>query len=229
MKLWILAILLLTLGMLSCRGSSPYSQADIEKEKFADDILTKVASQLKQETDLHPIGTIGQMLKKVQVLGLSFYYYRPVDIIEGRTLLVKAMNATLDEINKDRRIQPYLSQSPFTAQNIEIRVLLRSPDGKDVLPGALWGMYVSEGIFCYKIHNPATNRLITVYKETCEEAVQRVVDPSLPLVSFEPDPKISSKELARLRKNISFVADDGSICHLGEDGCWVKDLRYEKN
>lgn len=224
MKKWVLAILLAAIGTVAChRSKFPCTKADIEKEKFANDILRKVASKLKQETDLHPMGTIGQMMNKVQVLGLSFTYSQPLDIIEGRKLLIKAMQSLMEEVNQEKRIHPYLSRYPFTPRNIEIEIFIRTPEGRDVPPGALWIVDASEGFLRYDIHHPTKNGFITVYKETYDEALERLKDPSLPLVSFQPDPEISQEELAKVRKGISFVSGDGSIWHMGEDGSWVKD------
>jgi len=223
MKTWILAIILVAIGTIACDRPSSCSKADIEKEKFADNILRKVSTKLKKETELRPVGNMGQMLNKVQVLGLSFIYYQPTDIVEGRKMLIKAINSLMAEVNQETRIHPYLSRYPFTPRNIEIEIYLRSPDGRDVTPGALWIVEASGGYLHYKIDNPATHRLTDIYKETYEEALERIKDPSLPLVPFQSSPEISKEELARLRKGISFVSSEGSVWHLGDDGCWIKD------
>jgi hypothetical protein len=229
MRAQFLIIVLITISTIAChRSSSPIEKAEIEKEQFADDILRKVATKLKQETGLIPCGTIGQMLNKVQVLGLSFNYYLPADIVEGRKMLIQAINSLMDEVNQEKRIHPYLSRYPFTSRNIEIHIYLRSPEGRDVTPGALWIIEASEGFLHYKIDNPATHRLTDIYKETYDEALERIKDPSLPLVSFEPSPEISQEELVRLRKGICFVSNDGSIWHLGDDGCWIKDPKSQQ-
>ncbi len=217
--------------MIACSrpNSTLIDQAGQEKQKLANKIRRKVASQLKQETQLRPCGTIGQMLNEIEVLGLSFYYYQLVDIAEGRKLLVKAVEAMREEVNNEPQIRPYLIRYPFAPRNVEIQIFLWSQDGRDPPAGALWGIEASGGILRYKIEHPDTKRLITVYQETYDEALQRLEDPSLPLASFEPAPEISQEELARLRKGISFVADDGSIWHLGADGCWIKDPRCKKS
>ncbi len=217
---WQSLVIFLLILMSGCHRSTTLSKADIEKEKLANEIFHKAATKLKQETNLHPIGTIGQMLREIQILGLSFYYYKPVDIVEGRKLLIKAVNAMLDEVNQGTRIHPYLIRCPFRPRNIEIRIILRNCNGGDVAPGALWGIDASRGFLHYKVDNPSTKGLSIVYKETYEEALERLADPTLPLVPFQPDPEINQEELARLRKNISFVSDDGSIWQLGENGGW---------
>lgn len=216
--------LLIIICMASCRSPDPSQDLEgIKKEKIADAILRKVATELKHETELRPVGNMGQMLGDVERLGLSFFYYKNIDIVEGRKLLVQAVNAMLTEVNQEKRIHPYLCRYPFLPRNIEIEIFLRNPDGRDVPQGNLWIVRADRGYLEYRIDHPTTKRLVTIYKETYEEAVQRLADPSLPLVPFQPDPVQSQEELNRLRKGISFVSDDGAIWHLGENGSWVRD------
>jgi hypothetical protein len=220
----LLAILLVGIGAISCQNpNSDGSPADLEKQKLANQIRRKVATKLKEEIGLIPCGTIGQMLNKVQVLGLSFDYYQPTDIAEGRKLLIKAINSLMDEVNQEKRIHPYLSRYPFAPRNIEVEIFIRSPEGGDVPPGAIWVVDASEGFLRYDIHHPTKSGFITIYKETYEEALERIKDPSLPNVSFQPSPEISEAELARLGKGICFLSSDGAIWHLGDDGSWIKD------
>lgn len=230
MRWGFLAVLLFALSTTTCsKSASPLKDPKgIEKERLAEVVLRKAATKLKQECTLRPCGTIGQMLNEIQILGLSFYYYQSVDIAEGRKLLIKSIDTMLQEVNQETKIHPYLIRYPFKPRNVEIQIFLRSPDGRDVAPGALWVIGASEGNLVYEIEHPETKRLTTVYRETYDEALQRIVDPNLPLVNFQPDPEISPEKRAQLRKGISFVSDDGVIWHLGEDGGWIKDPIFEK-
>jgi hypothetical protein len=210
------------IGLTSCHAPDRFhDQAGIDKEKYADAILNKVANQLKQETELRPIGNMGQMLYDVERLGLSFYYYKPVDIAEGRKLLVEAINKTLSEINYNEDIRPYLCRYPFLPRNIQIEIFLRTSEGRDLPSDALCVLDAKGGLLRFDIHHAQKNKFITLYKETYEQALERIADPSLPLVPFEPDEEISQEELARLRNGIRFLSNDGSIWHLNEKGFWV--------
>src|SRR5690606_12904616 len=149
-------------------------------------------------------GTIGQMLHEIQVLGLTFYYYRPVDILEGRKLLVKAIDTILEEVNNEPQIHPYLVRCPFKPRNVEIQIFLWNPDGREVSPGSLNVIEAQEGYLSYDIHHPTDVDFITVYKETYEEAIQRLTDPTLPQVPYKPDSrKITPQDLINLRKSVS--------------------------
>src|SRR3989338_2362660 len=96
---WMLGVLLITLGITACDLPTPASRYKkySEKQDLANEVRSKVAKQLKQELGLSPCGTIGQMMHEIQVLGLSFFYYQPVDIAEGRKLLVQAVETMRQE------------------------------------------------------------------------------------------------------------------------------------
>ena len=224
MKWQNLVIFFVALGMVACRQSpSSEDRAGIEKEKLADGVLRKAAAQVKRETGLRPAGTIGQMLREVQILGLSFDYCKPIDIAEGRQLLLKAADTLLGEVNRETRIHPYLIRCPFAIRNVEIEIFLSTPEGGDVAPGSLRVIDLCGGVLRYQIAHPKRRGFLTIYKETHKEALERLADPSLPLASFQPDPESTPEELAKLRKNVSFVSDDGSIWHLDPNGSWIKD------
>ncbi len=222
MKPW---IFLLAILMAACHQSGMLDRKTVDKEKIADMVLGKVAYQMKQEANLRPCGTMGQMMNEIQRLGLDFFYFQPVDIVQGRRLAVQAVGAMLNEINQEPRIRPYLIRYPFQPRNVEITIFLRNPDNSDPPQDALQVIDASEGVILYQIHNPSETgyNFVTIYKETYQEALDRLADPSLPLAQFEPEPdELSPEEWARLRRNIGFVSDDGAVYHLGEDGKWVK-------
>lgn len=230
MQLRFLALFLLAMCITACSKSNSTlnDPKSIEKERLADLVIRKTATKLKKETNMRPCGTMGQMLNEIQKLGLSFYYYQPTDIVEARKLLVKSVDAMLQEVNQETKIHPFLIRYPFMPRNIEIEIFLRNPDGKDVKPGTLYVISASDGNLVYQIDHPQTKKLTTIYKETFEEAKQRVADPSLPLVHFQPDPEISPEKLAQIHKGISFVGDDGVIWLMNEKGEWVKHPNWQK-
>jgi len=146
-----------------------------EDEKLANKITHHVAMQLKRDLDLYPVGTGGRIPDKIEMLGLSFHYYQPVDINLGRKLLISAIHRFVDEINTNGPIRKYLTQYPFQPENIEIRIFLYNPDHLDVTPGELSVIVYSDGFLKYKIDDPENEyRLKTIHKETYEEAVKQL-------------------------------------------------------
>jgi|GEM_PF-1336460 len=227
----IITILLASIVITACErpgGAIERRSRISEKQALANEVRGKVARQLKKELDLRPAGTIAQMHYEIQILGLSFDYYQPVDTVEGRKLLVRAVEAMMQEVNEREDIRPYLVTYPFTPRNVEIEIFFRNPDGREVASGSLNLVKINKGILFYKIHNSNGGGSMTVYKETYEEALQRIADPSLPLVPFQPeDSKITAEELSKLRKSIRFVDNNGVIKQLDEDGRWISDPRSQ--
>lgn len=214
----------LMLGLSACRApNASEDPAAVEKQKLANQVRRKAAAQLKKETDLRPIGTIGQMFREIERLGLSFQYYKPIDIAEGRKLLVQAVQVMLNGVQQEKKIHSYLCRNPFLPRNIEIQIFLRNPDNTAVSKDSLSVIEAEGGMLRYQIHHPKDSGFITVYEETFDEALQRIADPSLPLVPFKADREPSQEGLRKLREDgIRCVANDGSIWYLAENGCWVQ-------
>lgn len=225
MKTKNILLIFLFLGLLTAchRPDFPENQKVSEKQTLANLVRKKAALHIEQTTGLHPCGTMGQMLHDIEKLGLSFQYRQPVDITEGRKLLIKATDILVKTINEEPRIHRYLYQYPFKPRNIELTIFLYAPDGNDLPLGSLDIIKIYDDYLKYEITHPITKHLTTVYKETYEEALERIADPSLPLVPFKPNSEISQETLMKIWENIYFLSDDGSQRKLGENGAWTKD------
>jgi len=150
-----------------------------EDEKLANKISHQVAAQLKRDLDLYPFGTSGRIPDKIKVLGLAFLYYKPIDISEGRSLLISAVQHFIDEINACEPIRKYLEQYPFQPENVEIEIYIHNSDYSKIPPGKLNVISYSHGFLKYKIDDPKNEyRLKTIHKETYEEAIKALVGSS---------------------------------------------------
>ena len=171
MILLMLCIVFLT-GCTQHRANNIYVLP--EKEILSDEIMLKVAIKLKKEKGLHPCGTGGQMLHQIKMLALSFDYYHEISIEEGRELLVDAVNEFAAQVNASQTIRPYLDDSPFGPQNIEIRIFLHNSDGSDLALGKLRVISSINKLLEYDIRHLETERLETIYQESFEEAVSKI-------------------------------------------------------
>jgi 3-dehydroquinate synthase class II len=166
-----LALLLL----LTLFGCSKLTQpAPSEKVKITDEIMRKVAIELIKTSRLYPCGVGGQMMDQVKMLALSFDYKEPIQIDEARALLIKSVDTFLLAVNTDERVRPYLNNYPFRPQNLEVRIFLKAPDGREVPIGELCVISSIEGTFNYDVSNLERNRHITVLIETYAEAKQKM-------------------------------------------------------
>ncbi len=107
------------------QNSSVIDYISSPKSQLANEISKQVALQLKKEQDLYPCGFGGGMMNQIRMLALSFNYYKPINIEQGRELLMAAGSLFLKTINEDERIRPYLDTYPFQPKNIEIRIFCR--------------------------------------------------------------------------------------------------------
>lgn len=148
----------------SCGGC--FSSRPNEKVKIASEIRSKTLKKLEKEMGLIPCGSGGQMMYQIEMLGLAFQYRHSIDVEKGRRILMQAINEFLKEINSNERIRPYLDVYPFEPKNIEILIVLQSPDGSNIDNGKLELIFVSEGILQYQFNNSDSSK----YKETYEEA-----------------------------------------------------------
>ena len=164
-------IIMIHFFLLSCNRNELYQPS--EKYKIASEIRNRVAKKLVQKQGLIPFGTDGQMLDQIQMLGLYFQYRKPLNIDEGRELLVYAVQTFLVEVNTDQRVQPYLNNVPFQPRNIIISICPKNPDGSSFGGENLSIIDVNEGVLRYHINGP-DGFLKEVYRETYEEALQKV-------------------------------------------------------
>jgi hypothetical protein len=151
--------------------NSPYLPS---KQSLANDVRARTAFQLKREKGLIPFGTAGQMMDEIKMLGLSFQYYKEINIEEARELLMKAGSLLIKEINANELIRPYLDNYPFEAKNIEIKIFLFNPNGTQFDLDKLHYATMVKGKLKYVIRSSENNLYKTIYTETYEEAVDKL-------------------------------------------------------
>lgn len=169
MKLTLLSLMFFL--FFSC---TPNSYKISNDEKIANEIMKSVSLKLQKEKGLFPFGTGGGMMNEIKMLALSFNYYKPITIDEARGLLIYSVNEFVSEINACEEIRQYLANFPFEPRNVEIRIFIYKPDGTNVSEGDLSIISSIDNILRYKIDAPDGKKLITVQKETYEEAVQNL-------------------------------------------------------
>lgn len=150
-------------------GNNPNKKGDSARA-----VRRRVAFKLKKEKELYPCGTGAQMMNEIQMLGLAFNYFKPIDIEEGRKLLIDSVDEFVAAVNADVEIRPYLGNYPFEPKNIDIRIFMKNRDGSQTERGLIRCISSIDGILEYDISDPQTGRLRTIFKETYAEALQRL-------------------------------------------------------
>lgn len=177
MNKYLLYILLLILFGCSRFDQLGNTSRLSDDELIVDELLAKTASYLKKEKGLEPMGSGGRMLQKIKMLELAFIYKQPLDIEDGRKLLVETVETFVDIINNDKRIHPYLNNYPFEPKNVEIRILIQKQDLSLLEPGKLCLLTAINGGCRYDVNDITTDQLKTIYEETFVEAQKKLKKP----------------------------------------------------
>jgi hypothetical protein len=143
-------------------------------EKIADAITAKTAQKIRKEKGLIPIGTGGGMMEDIEMMAISFNYYKEVDFDTARRFVVYCVEEYLTAINSSEKVRPYLHNYPFTAKNVEIRIFFYKPDRRDPPLGSITVASSIAGNVRYKANNPNGYTLDTLREETYEEALKIV-------------------------------------------------------
>lgn len=156
-----------------CCACSPFGYKEPEYVKIADKITDEVAKKLKLEKELYLVGTGGGMMNHIRMMAMGFDFYEEIDLKTARELTVYTINEYLSAINSNESIRPYLCEYPFTAENIEIRIWPRKPNGENPKPGNICSISATQGMIRYD-NKPSNDLLETMHEETFAEA-QRIV------------------------------------------------------
>ncbi len=162
--------------LVGCSDFTRPSYVPSEKQKVVNELRRRVATELMVKTGLQPCGTGGQMMDQVKMLALAFAYNKPLEIEEGRKLLVNAVETFVLAINSDERIRPYLNNYPFKPENVEIVIVINNSDKSSVEPEKICLLVARRGICKYEVHDSKTELLKTIYQETFFEAQQIAKD-----------------------------------------------------
>ncbi len=151
-----------------------FDDSEIDREKIADEITSKISKEIYQEKGLRLVGTGGGMMYGVRMMSMSFYYYNEVDLETARNLVIYCTEKYLKAINSDKRLRPFLVQYPFSEKNVEIRIFFRNPDGRDLPPGKIIVVESMNGKVEYNIYETGSHRISTLQEELYQEARKMV-------------------------------------------------------
>ncbi len=130
-----------------------------------------------KQKKIYLIGTGGGMMDDIQMMAMSFYAYREVDLKTARELLVSVVDEYLADINGNEEIQPYLHDHPFTAKNVEIRLWFFKPDGSGVSLDTVQHSSAINGELDYFMKTHEKFSSVATCEETYEEALYRLKEP----------------------------------------------------
>lgn len=118
---------------------------------------------------------------KINRVGYIFDLYEPVTIDAARLLVVDLVNDLVETVNRNEKLKPYLSVSPFTEKEAIIRLRIRTRQCGFVYPvlGNIAYVSVIDGAVIYDTINSYTYDLDMLRTESFEQALKIVKNMSL--------------------------------------------------
>src|SRR5262249_19597302 len=158
-------VLLLIPTFLSC--STTYKQIDIGRQ-----IMSKFSRDMQNEHDLTMFGSgyRGSPSGNLSALVLTFVTEKKIDVKEARYLLLNICEQLLYQINASEEIRPWLTDVPFTGNNLDLRIGFNKENLKDVDPPYIASAYALKGKVYYSVS--VNGMFKDVHEETYEEALK---------------------------------------------------------
>ncbi|MBS0653328.1 MAG: hypothetical protein JSR39_07355 [Verrucomicrobia bacterium] len=141
---------------------------------MVDKITSKSIKTIKKSNEMKLIGSGGSMMHNVETVSLHFYYYHPASIDEARNLILEITNNLISAFNSNQEIRPYLANFPFEAKNFDISIAFMKKNNELQNPPSISSVCISNGILRYRNDDTEKDRLVTIYQETYEEALQKL-------------------------------------------------------
>ncbi len=162
--------LVFSVFFLFCVFGCTYSRYGLsEKEKLSNAVLKNAAQQIQQELGLICCGTTGRAYHQIKMLGLSFNCRRPLDIENGRRLVVEATQKLINAMNAEENLRQYLDHYPVGAEMIWMQI-----DVQDRSGNSLSMVTANQGVIDYDVKDPGDQHLRLVFQETYKEAVEKL-------------------------------------------------------
>jgi len=156
------------------------------KEKFdfkaeVDQIVDPLIVEMEKKYSMHFIGgkidTGYGSSEKLEKVVVNFVIYRKSSVEEAREILVQMVQKIAEAVNKDKKLQPYLTKSPdrsliimpFTAENVDVSLYFRQPD-HNYYPNLALASSTGYAGVAYDSYDPVTGDLKDLHWEEFWEA-----------------------------------------------------------
>lgn len=127
-----------------------------KNEAYLNSIIKTSIKQLTNRYPLIPAGIGGgEKDGKAKKEFVAFHIHKKLNKEEARELLVEIVELFLNNINKDKKIEHFLYNKPFTHKNLEFTVFIFDHDGSDIFhPNLGLVSLTSQGTISYVTYQP---------------------------------------------------------------------------
>jgi hypothetical protein len=145
-------------------------------EQLINSTLAKAAKIIKEKYNIKPSGVgVAMPGGPIQEVTLCFDTKYSYSKDQLRELLIKSMEELLNQVNKNKEIQEFLKEKPFTIKNIQIIIYNHDERGREVYDPEISTAEISQGILTYQtVDLTDTFKYKNEFEETYEDALKAI-------------------------------------------------------
>ena len=143
-------------------------------EQLVNSILGEAGKKIKDKYNLRPCGAGAAMPGgPIQELTLCFQTKWPQTKQQLTKLLIQTAEELLDNVNKNKEIQKFIKNPPFTIKNVQIIIFNNDKSGREVYDPGISTAEISRGVLKYRTFDIIdTFKLKQELRETYEEGLR---------------------------------------------------------
>ena len=165
MRQYYFLLILLIPTLFACASTHP-------KIQIANSIMNDFCNEMKIKNNfvMTGIGQCNSPPDNLRALSISFLSEEKLNLDQARKLFICTCEEFLSAVNSDEHVRPWLSNYPFTGQNLEVMLSFKLKNGLRIGPPFVTFVFVSQGMIYYSTYQ--NEQFIDIHKESYEEALK---------------------------------------------------------
>ena len=148
-------------------------------EQLINSTLAKAAKLIQEKYNIRPSGvSVAMPGGPIQEVTLCFDTKYPSTKEQLRELLIKISQELLDQINRNKELQEFIKEPPFTIKNVQIIIYNHDKDGKEIYDPNISGAQIDQGVLTFRtVDKSDTFRFKNQFEESYDEALKALSKP----------------------------------------------------
>jgi hypothetical protein len=145
-----------------------------EGEQLVNSLLPKAAGIIQDKYKIRPCGVgVSMPGGPIQKVALCFDTSYPYSKEKLRELLINSAHELLNQVQKNKEIQKFIKEPPFTIKNVQIIIYNHDKDGRELRDPEISVAEISQGGLNYQTIDPQDSFKYKIdFSETYEEALK---------------------------------------------------------
>jgi hypothetical protein len=148
-------------------------------EQLINSTLAKAAKLIQEKYNIRPSGVgVAMPGGPIQEVTLCFDTKYPNTKEQLRELLINISQELLDQINRNKELQEFIKEPPFTIKNVQIIIYNHDKDGKEIYDPNISGAQIAQGVLTFRtVDKSDTFRFKNQFEESYDEALKALSKP----------------------------------------------------